>query len=74
MLEGGALSLGAAESRPPLEMSSGVLIELFPVSGVLGGVVPFTSSPGDLGTLGSGSMSALDSGVPFVVGFESRIC
>lgn len=73
MLEGGALSLGEAESRPPLEMSSGVLPELFPVSGVLGGVVPFTSSPGDMGARGSDSMSALDSGVPFVVGFESRI-
>lgn len=72
MLVGGALSLVEAESRPPLEMSSGVLTELFPVSGVLGGVVPFTSSPGDLGALDS--MSSLDSGVPFVVGFESRIC
>lgn len=68
VLEGGALSLGEAESRPPLEMSSGVLTELFPVSGVLGGVVPFTSRPGDKGAFGS-----LDSGVPFVVGFESRI-
>lgn len=73
MLGGGALSLVEAESRPPVEMSSGVLTELFPVSGVLGGVVPFTSSPGDRGALGSDPNSALDSGVPFVVGFESRI-
>lgn len=75
MLEGGALSLGEAKSsfpsgeRPPLDMTSGVLSKLFPVSGDLGGVdagasVVFTSSLGE--------MSSLDSGVPFVVGFGSR--
>lgn len=65
-LEGGALSLGETVSsfpsgeRPPLEMSSGVLSELFPVSGVL--AEASTSFPSSLGG------SALGSGVPLVVG------
>lgn len=67
-LEVGAMSLGETMSsfpsgeRPPLEMSSGVLSELFPVSGVLAEAGASTSFPSNLGD------SALDSGVPFVVG------
>lgn len=75
-LEGGALSLGETVSsfpsgeRTPLEMSSGVLSALFPVSGVRAEAGASTFFPSSL--RGSEDpRSALDSGVPLVVG--SRI-
>lgn len=67
--EAGAPSLGEAEpclasrAEPPVEMTSGTLIELFSLSGVFAGIALDSEDP----------ISGVDSRVPLVVGFASGV-